>query len=179
MLTFEKITEDDLELILEWRTSEHVTKYMYTDIDKNIDNQRKWYNIISKDSTQCYWMIHYKEIPIGIISMSNIDLRNKKATLGFYIGDLNYSIIAGRIHPYLYNFAFFELGLNKLYAEVMDGNDGMMRMHHYYGFSHTATFKEHIYKYNQYHDVEYFELLSSTWKEKCMKFHKYKADFIL
>lgn len=179
MLTFKKITEDDLELILEWRTSEHVTKYMYTDIDKNIDNQRKWFNMISKDSTQCYWMIHYKEIPIGIISMSNIDLRNKKANLGFYIGDLNYSIIAGRIHPYLYNFAFFELGLNKLCAEVMNGNDGIMKMHLYYGFSHAATFKEHIYKYNKYHNVEYFELLSSTWKEKCIKFHKHKAKFIL
>ncbi|HIW34699.1 MAG TPA: GNAT family N-acetyltransferase [Candidatus Paenibacillus intestinavium] len=60
MLTFRKITEDDLELILEWRTSEHVTKYMYTDIDKNIDNQRRWFDRISNDSTQCYWMIHHK-----------------------------------------------------------------------------------------------------------------------
>ncbi|HIW34698.1 MAG TPA: GNAT family N-acetyltransferase [Candidatus Paenibacillus intestinavium] len=111
--------------------------------------------------------------------MSNIDLRNKKADLGFYIGDLNYSIIAGRIHPYLYNFAFFELGLNKLCAEVMSGNEGIMKMHLYYGFSHAATFKEHIYKDGKYHDVEYFELLSSTWKEQCIKFHKHKSEFIL
>jgi len=179
MITFRKITEEDLELILEWRTSEHVTKYMYTDIDKNIDNQRKWFDIISKDRTQCYWMIHHKETPIGIISLSNIDLRNKKAMLGFYIGDLNYSIIAGRIHPYLYNFAFFEFGLNKLCAEVMDGNDSIMKMHLYYGFSHAGTFKEHIYKNNRYYNVEYYELLSSTWKETRVKFHKQKADFIL
>jgi len=179
VLTFTKITENDLEQVLEWRTSEHVTKYMYTDVEKNMDNQRKWFNSISQDDTQTHWMIYYKENAIGIISLNNIDRRHHKATFGYYIGDLSYSIIAGRIHPYLYNFAFFELGLNKLYAEVMVGNDGMMKMHTYYGFTHAATYKEHIYKDDQYHDVEYFELLSSTWKEKCVKFHKHKAEFRL
>lgn len=179
MISFKKITEDDLALVLEWRTSEHVTRFMYTDVEKNMDSQRRWFEIISQDRTQCYWVIFYKENPIGLISLSNIDHRNKKATLGFYIGDLNFAIISGRIHPYLYNFAFFEMGLNKLYAEVMSGNDGIMKMHLFYGFSHTATFAEHVYKYGRFHDVEYFELLASTWKEDCTKFHKYTAQFAL
>lgn len=177
MLTFRKLEEQDLELVLDWRTSEHVTQYMYTDIEKNMNHQRKWFDRISQDGTQYYWIIQYKGQPIGLISLNQIDRVHNKATFGYYIGDLNYSIIAGRIHPYLYNFAFFELGLNKLYAEVMEGNDGMMKMHLHYGFTHTATFKDHIYKYGKHHDVEYFELLASTWKNDCKKFHKYKADF--
>lgn len=171
--------EQHLELVLEWRTSEHVTQYMYTDIEKNIDNQQKWFNRISQDNSQYYWIIQYKDQPIGLISLNQIDRVHKKATFGYYIGDLNYSIIAGRIHPYLYNFAFFKLDLNKLYAEVLEGNDGMMKMHLHYGFSHRATFQEHIYKYGKFHDVEYFELLASTWKDDFTKFHKYKADFEL
>lgn len=179
MITFKKLSEADLQQVLDWRTSEHVTKYMYTDIERNMDNQKKWFEVISNDHTQYYWMIQHKGISIGVISLNNVDRRHHKASFGYYIGDLNYAIIAGRIHPYLYNFAFFELGLNKLYAEVMSGNDGMMKMHRYYGFTHAAKFKEHISKYGQFHDVEYFELLSSTWKEKCTKFHKYKAQFAL
>jgi UDP-4-amino-4,6-dideoxy-N-acetyl-beta-L-altrosamine N-acetyltransferase len=179
VLTFKKVAEEDLHLLLEWRTSEHVTKFMYTDIEKNMDNQKRWFRFISQDCTQCNWVIHYNDHPIGLISLSQIDLRNKRAALGFYIGDLNYSIIAGRIHPYLYNFAFFELGLNKLCAEVMSGNDGIMKMHLFYGFAHTATFAEHIWKHDRFYDVEYFELLSSTWKEKKSKFHKYTAQFAL
>lgn len=179
MITFKKLEESDLEQVLEWRTSEHVTQFMYTDIEKNINNQRKWFEKVLNDHTQYYWIIQYKEQPIGLISLNQIDRLHRKATFGYYIGDLNYSIIAGRIHPYLYNFVFFELGLNKLYAEVMKGNNGMMKMHLHYGFTHIATLKEHVYKYGKFHDVEYFELLSSTWKNECTKFHKYKAEFLL
>jgi len=177
MISFKRLAETDLEQVLEWRTSEHVTQYMYTDIEKNLDNQKKWFQRISRNDTQYYWIIQYKEIPIGLISINQLDRNNKKATFAYYLGDLNYTLVAGRIHPYLYNFAFFELGLNKLYAEVMDGNDGMMKMHQFYGFTHAATFKQHIYKYGRYHDVQYFELLASIWKGKCKKFHRLTASF--
>lgn len=179
MITFRKLNEQDLEQVLEWRTSEHVTQYMYTDIERNIDNQRRWFEKVNGDDTQYYWIIEVKQQPIGLISLNQIDRLHKKATFAYYIGDLSYSIIAGRIHPYLYNFVFFELGLNKLYAEVMEGNEGMMKMHLHYGFQHTATFKEHIYKYSRFHNVEYFELMAGDWKEKCTKFHKFQAHFVL
>lgn len=179
MIAFKKLAIEHLQQVLQWRTSEHVTQYMYTDIDYNMENQKRWFEIISKDDTQYHWIIEYKEQPIGLISLNNIDRRHRKATFAYYIGDLQFSIIAGRIHPYLYNFVFFELGLNKLYAEVMEGNEGMMKMHLHYGFTHTATFKEHIYKYEKFHDVEYFELLASTWQNDCTKFHKYRAQFVL
>ncbi|KOS60720.1 UDP-4-amino-4,6-dideoxy-N-acetyl-beta-L-altrosamine N-acetyltransferase [Lysinibacillus sp. FJAT-14222] len=178
MISFRKLEERDLELVLEWRTSEHVTQYMYTDIEKDLVNQYKWFEKISNDDTQYYWIIEVKNTPIGLISLNQLDRTNKKSSFAYYIGDLNYSIIAGRIHPYLYNFAFYELGLNKVYAEVMRGNDGMMKMHKHYGFTHVATFKDHIYKYDQFHDVEYFELLASDWTE-CTKFHKFKLTFVL
>lgn len=179
MISFKKMDESDLELVLEWRTSEHVTQYMYTDIEKDIEKQKEWFEKISHDDTQYYWIIQYKEIPIGLISINQLDRHNKRSTFAYYLGNLNYTPVAGRIHPYLYNFAFYDLGLNKMYAEVMDGNDGMMKMHLYYGFTHTATFKQHIYKYGRYHDVHYFELLASTWKEKFSKFHRFTAPFSL
>ena len=179
MITFRKLEERDLAQVLEWRTSEHVTQYMYTDIEKSLDNQHGWFKKIINDDTHYYWIIEVKGVPIGLISLNQIDWQNKKTSFAYYIGDLNYSIIAGRIHPYLYNFVFFELGLNKIYAEVMEGNDGMMKMHLHYGFTQVATFKDHIYKYNQFHNVEYFELMATHWKENCTKFHKFKADFVL
>jgi UDP-4-amino-4,6-dideoxy-N-acetyl-beta-L-altrosamine N-acetyltransferase len=179
MISFKKLEECDLEQVLEWRTSEHVTQYMYTDIEKNIENQYAWFHHIKQDQSQHYWVIEVKGASIGLLSLNEIDLRNRKATFGYYIGDLNYSMVAGRIHPYLYNFVFFELGLNKLYAEVMAGNLGMMKMHLHYGFTHTATFKQHVFKTDKFYDVEYFELLASDWNEKCASYHKFRADFVL
>lgn len=179
MLSFRKLVVEDLEQVLDWRTSEHVTQYMYTDIEKNIDNQRIWFARISQDASQHYWIIQYHDVPIGLISMHNLNRQHGHASLGFYIGDLNYARLAGHVHAYLYNFAFFELGLNKLYAEVMEGNDGMMKIHLHHGFTHEGTFQQHIYKYGRYHDVHYYELLASTWKENCKKFHRFTTSFTL
>ncbi|MFC6334887.1 UDP-4-amino-4,6-dideoxy-N-acetyl-beta-L-altrosamine N-acetyltransferase [Paenibacillus septentrionalis] len=178
MISFKQLCEKDLEQVLEWRTSEHVTQYMYTDIEKNIDKQREWFGKVSSDHTQFYWIIQYNNINIGLISLNQLDHHNMKATFGYYLGDLRYTMIAGRIHPYFYNFAFHQLGLHKLYAEVMDGNEGMMKMHLHYGFSHVATFKEHIYKGGRFHDVHYFELVASTWQE-LKKFHRFTANFAM
>lgn len=179
VITFRKIEERDLQLILDWRTAENVTQYMYTDIEYSMENQRKWFGKISNSTTEYYWMIEMKGEPIGVISLNNMEPQHKKTSFAYYIGDLRYSIIAGRIQPYLYNFVFFELGYNKIYAEVMEGNNGMMKMHKHYGFTHVGTFKEHISKYGRYHNVEYFELLAEHWKEGCVKFHKLRATFVL
>ena len=168
-----------MEQVLQWRTSEHVTKYMFTDIERNLDQQMEWFKSISQDDTQFYWMIEYRKAAIGLVSLNDLDRKNRKAASGYYLGDLHYTMIAGRILPYVYNFAFFDLGLNKLYAEVMEGNDGIMKMHLHHGYTPAATFKEHIYKYERFHDVHYFELLASTWKEQCQRYHRFTAEFTL
>lgn len=40
-MQFVSIKEEHLELILNWRTSEFVTRYMYTDIEYDLVKQRK------------------------------------------------------------------------------------------------------------------------------------------
>ena len=35
-----QIQEQHLKQILDWRTSEEITKYMYTDIEYNLENQK-------------------------------------------------------------------------------------------------------------------------------------------
>jgi UDP-4-amino-4,6-dideoxy-N-acetyl-beta-L-altrosamine N-acetyltransferase len=179
MISFRKLEEKDLQQVLDWRTSKHVTKYMFTDIEYKLENQKKWFEKISLATDEYYWIIEVKEQPIGLISLNELDCRNKKTSFAYYIGNLDFSIIAGRIQPYLYNFIFFELGLNKVCAEVMAGNDGMMKMHRHYGFRHIGTFKDHIYKYEKFHDVEYFELYADEWRGNYIKYHKLKATFVL
>lgn len=177
MLNFRRLALEDMELVLDWRTSDYVTKYMYTDIEKNIEHQRSWFSRIDGDSSQVYWIIQHDRTPIGLISIHDLNWIHRRASLGFYIGDLNYARLAGHVHAYLYNFAFHELKLNKLVAEVMEGNEGMMKIHLHHGFIHRGTFQDHIYKYGQYHDVHYFELMAETWTEKYKKFHRLTTHF--
>ena len=168
------LREEHLETILRWRTSEQVTRYMYTDIPYDMEQQRQWYESVKNDLKNRYWVIRHKEQLIGLISLNQIDMQHRHATVGFYIGDSAFHIIGGLIHPYFYNYVFKELGLHKVYAEVMDGNENICKMHRMYGLRNIGMYKEHIFKYGKYHDVHIFELLAETWEQQ-QRFAKYVA----
>lgn len=175
IITFRSLNEPHLELVLGWRVSPHVTQYMYTDIKNDIKHQQDWFGKIKNDRSQQHWIIEYKDVKIGVISLSKIDLVNKSATSGFYIGDLQYSMISSRILPYFLNYVFFEKDLNKLYIEVMSSNRGMIEMDLHYGFRHVGTLEKHVYKNGEFHDVEVLELLQDNWFTNYKKYHSLKA----
>lgn len=176
-MEFKLLDEDDLDLVMKWRTSEHVTKFMYTDIEPDLIKQKKWFKKINKDYTQLNWVIVYKDSPIGLISLTNIDYINEKASSGFYIGELEYSIVSSRILPYFLNFYFFEMKFNKLVIEVLSINESMLKMDYHYGFRKVGTLTQHIRKNDVYYDVEVLEILKDTWINHYQKYHKLRAPF--
>ncbi|OEH86753.1 UDP-4-amino-4,6-dideoxy-N-acetyl-beta-L-altrosamine N-acetyltransferase [Desulfuribacillus stibiiarsenatis] len=175
-MEFIKLKEEHLEIVYKWRRAPHVTQFMYSDISEDYNKHLQWYQTTLNDSHNKYWMIKSKDSLIGLISLNRMDTVHRHATFGYYIGDTNFNIIGGRIHPYLYNYAFNTLGLHKLFAEVMEGNTNMCKMHTIYGFREVGVYKEHIYKYEKYHDVTIFELLAEDWK-KNHKYQRYVAEF--
>ncbi|AJQ26096.1 UDP-4-amino-4,6-dideoxy-N-acetyl-beta-L-altrosamine N-acetyltransferase [Pelosinus fermentans] len=177
MLRFDPIREEDLELVLSWRTKQNITQYMYTDISKDLEEQKKWHQRISLDPTCCYWLIHYQEKPIGVIGLSEIDAKNKRCSLTYYIGDETVRGLGGIIPPYIYNYVFTVLQFKKIIAEVMEGNDQVVKLHQLHGYRHVGIYKEHIYKYDKYHDVTVLELLDVEWQRIGKRYKKCNAHF--
>jgi UDP-4-amino-4,6-dideoxy-N-acetyl-beta-L-altrosamine N-acetyltransferase len=170
---FLKIKEEHLEQILKWRTSEFVTRYMYTDIEYDLENQRKWYHFIQNDPNSYYWLLRYKEDLIGLVSITDINHRDKRAYWNFYIGEPKYSMIAGFIGPYVYNYAFQRLDFHKLMGEVMEGNESVRQLHLKQGAREVGIMKDHIWKYERFHDVYVYEMTKSDWMEKGKRFANY------
>ncbi|NCZ63624.1 MAG: hypothetical protein EBY62_07460, partial [Cellvibrionales bacterium] len=61
MFTFREIETSDAELILNWRTSPGIAKYMKTEVDHGVLEQEQW--IIScRDRADFYhWLIVHQE----------------------------------------------------------------------------------------------------------------------
>lgn len=174
-----QIQEEHLQLILDWRTSEVVTRYMYTDIPYSLDNQRKWLDAIRQDKHGYYWVISYREELIGFISITAIDWKSKRGFWNFYIGNMNYTMLAGFLGAYMYNYAFNELSLKKLMGEVMDINEGVRKLHIKQGAREVGKMEQHILKNGQWHDVFLFEMTKERWEEVGQKYKKYVADVTL
>lgn len=177
MLTFIQLREEHLEQVLKWRTQPDVTKYMFTDLQYDLDNQYKWFQKIKQSDKEKYWIISYEETLVGLISLNDVDDQNKKTSWGYYIGEQNYRMLGGIIPPYLYNYVFYKLNMHKITAEVMEGNVNVMKLHFMHGYREVGHYKDHIYKYNTYHDVYVYELLKDQWDELAPKYKKYVMEF--
>ncbi|UKS25975.1 UDP-4-amino-4,6-dideoxy-N-acetyl-beta-L-altrosamine N-acetyltransferase [Paenibacillus sp. HWE-109] len=177
MIDFIKLKEEHLEQVLEWRTKESVTRFMYTDIDYNLDNQKRWFEKVSKMPTEKYWIISIKGNLAGVISLNDIDFTNRKTSWGFYIGEDNYRMYGGIIPQYLYNYVFNELNLNKITAEVMEGNNNIIKIHKLHGYREVGYYKTHILKNGKFQDVHLMELLKEQWNHSSKKSEKYNNKF--
>lgn len=176
-MRFVKLKEEHLEQVLKWRTSEHVTRYMFTDVEYNLEKQMKWFMRITNDPTCFYWSIYSKEQPIGLVSINDLDLASHRATWAYYIGDLKFSMAGAMIGPYLYSYAFEKFKLHKLIGEVMAENTNVRKIHQMHGSREVGFYKDHVFKNGMYHDVYIYEMLADEWEIHKRKFKRYIGDF--
>lgn len=172
------INEQHLQQILDWRTSEHVTKFMYTDIECNLEQQYQWLERIKADKSGQYFIMEYRDEYIGFISLTDIHWMHKRATWNFYIGNMKYAMLAGFLGAYMYNYAFNELGLEKLNGEVMDINEGVRKLHVKQGAREVGVLEHHIVKNGTWHDVYMFEMTKERWAIVGQKYQKYVAEVL-
>lgn len=170
------IEEQHLQQILDWRTSEDVTRFMYTNIEYNLENQKNWLKKIKADENGRYFLMEYRDELIGFISITDINWTYKRGTWNFYIGNMKYAMLAGFLGAYMYNYAFDKLGLEKLNGEVMDINEGVRKLHVKQGAREVGMLEQHILKNNMWHDVYMFEMTKQRWQEVGGKFKKYVAE---
>ena len=60
-------------------------------------------------------------------------------------------------------YVFGQLGLNKLWCEVLISNESVWRLHELYGFQREALFRQHVMKQGHEVDVVGLGLLSCDW----------------
>ena len=177
MISFKLFNDSYLDLVMKWRTKEHVTKYMATDIEYNIKKQKIWYNKIKQCINNYYWIIHFDQTPIGLISME-VNEKHKYCLWAYYIGEKRFIKKVGGIIPlYLYNFIFSKTYINKIIALVMMGNENVRKLHLLQGYNEIGVLKDHIFKNFKFYDVYHMELYSSNWHKIKYQYMKYQADF--
>lgn len=172
-IELDPLAKEHIELVRNWRNSKFVSQFMYTDDQISQEQQSVWFETISKDKQSIYWIILYKQQPVGLASISNIDLRNKKCFWAFYLGneDLQGLGIGSYVEFEVLEHAFEVLGLNKVIGEVLKSNDRVVKLHQRFGFIVEANYRQHIYKAGKFEDVVGLALLKEDWinKKKYLK----------
>ncbi|EPZ50531.1 acetyltransferase (GNAT) domain protein [Bacteriovorax sp. BAL6_X] len=173
MFNFKEISENDLELVLKWRTSEHVTKFMNTDIQNSIENQKKWFKAYLKNDEYKFWIINYDNKRIGSIYLDEKDM-----SWGFYIGEKKYTLLGPMVLPYFYNYIFLDRykDLEYIDAEVFKNNKAVIKIHNKHGYEKLNN-EYKVIKSDKEIVLCKYRLFKSSWLALEKKYKRFRADF--
>lgn len=169
------LREDDLERVMLWRMRPEITRFMYTDPQLTIEDQRRWFQSVSRSERDRVWIIELLdgERAVGLLSLSDIDHAQRRCAWAYYIGDeqVRGAGLAKSLELNVYAHVFETLGMNKLWCEVLSFNDRVVALHEKFGSKVEGVLRQHIFKDGQYHDVVRMGILRSEWESLRERFH--------
>jgi [ribosomal protein S5]-alanine N-acetyltransferase len=93
--------------------------------------------------------------------------RDQRAELGYWLGaDAWGHGYATEAAGALVDFGFTELNLSRVYAHVLEGNDGSCRVLEKLGMLSEGIRRRHVRKGKKLHDVSLWGLLRDEWRER-------------
>lgn len=131
-------TEEYLDLVFKWRNDPDIKKWFFNKKKIKMCDHIYWYFFTYMDREDDFiWIIKYKDIPVGMLSLYNISLENKTAEFGrLMIGDDKYRRrgIALKATQMILEYAYDVLGLNNIYLKVYTNNSKAINLYKKCGF---------------------------------------------
>lgn len=161
------IREEDLALIMQWRMSTDVTRYMNTNPKLTLEGQKKWLASISEREDVQYWLIEQDGVPVGVINLADIDYEKKSTSWGYYIGEKRYRSLqlAISLEMSLYDYVFDVLKLEELHNEVFSLNAGVVKLHLACGSHIVCEVKDEVEKEGVKYDITHISIDKKRWNE--------------
>lgn len=166
--TLRLVGPEDLERVMRWRMLPEITRFMYTDPVLTLAHQQRWFERVRNDPSSRHWIIELTPStqPVGLLSLSDIDLENRRCSWAYYIAEQ-----AGRgiglaktLECNLCDHVFEVLDLNKLCCEVLAFNEKVVELHRRFGSQVEGIRRQHIRKSGEFHDVVVMSLLRDDWR---------------
>jgi len=170
-----RIREDDLERVREWRMLPDITRYMYSDPQITPEEQQAWFARIDASPRDRVWIIELTDgdVPVGLLSLNDIDSVHRRACWAYYIAgeEARGKGLAKTLELNIYRYVFEEMGLNRLWCEVLAFNDRVVTLHERFGSKVEGVLRQHIVKNGEKHDVVRMAMLADDWPAIREKFH--------
>ncbi len=167
------VNPEDMDKFVTWLNDMQVTDYIgRTHYVQNYVNEKRWieeelakgeyfFEIVTVDGDEA----------IGNISLKDVDLINRRATLGILIGESDsrnkgYGTEAIRL---LLDYAFNYLNLNNVMLVYLECNERAKRCYEKVGFKEFGRRRMSKFLNGRYYDDVYMDILATEFKESYIK----------
>ncbi|HEY2750571.1 UDP-4-amino-4,6-dideoxy-N-acetyl-beta-L-altrosamine N-acetyltransferase [Phenylobacterium sp.] len=155
----------DHDRVLVWRNLPEVARWMYSDHAITPEEHARWFTGALADARRRYWIIEADAQPVGLANLYDLATEHGRAAWAYYLADPSTrgQGIGAFVEYWVIEHVFGELGLNKLWCEVLIGNEPVWRLHEGFGFQREALLREHVLKEGALTDVVGLGLLARDW----------------
>lgn len=161
--TLRAVRDDELDLMLSWRNHPSIREKMYSRHEISKGEHRSWWERTKVREDLQYLIYEYQGSPRGVVGLTNIDIENSNCCWAFYSDPVAPRGTGSRMEYLALEKVFYEIGLNKLYCEVLDFNKPVIKLHLKFGFQIEGDFRQQ-HRYNdEYIDIVRLGILKSEW----------------
>lgn len=153
------IEPEDLDLLMVWRNQPNFRKYFREYREINSVMQKKWFEgIVLNDKNTLMFSIVLQETGelIGCCGLCYINWIHRYAELSLYIGYQNAYIddngCAEEACDLLFKYAFDELDLHKVWAEIFDFDEKKTKLFQKLGMEMEGKLRDNYYYDGTWHD---------------------------
>ena len=162
-----QIVPEDKPDILRGLSNPQVTEFMpihYSTIDE-VENQMEFYRNHWEFQTGVFWIIEWTETNAfaGVMGLYDINFLYHSAEWGFWLlPEFRGKGIIAETTPYIMEYAFNDLNLNRVKAEIETGNTASIRAIQKFGFIHEGTLRQcEVNRNGNYIDLMIFSRLKT------------------
>jgi RimJ/RimL family protein N-acetyltransferase len=160
------IEKEDLPTLMHWRNKPHMRKFFREYRELGLDQQMSWYqNIVLGDNrVRMFAILNSEKQLIGACGLCYIDWINRNADFSIYIGHDNMYIddeLAIDVSHTMIKYAFEELNLHRLWAEIYEIDTAKTKMFNTLGFKLDGRHRQTHWTDGKWCDSLFFGLLST------------------
>ncbi|KGA98925.1 acetyltransferase [Alkalihalobacillus alcalophilus ATCC 27647 = CGMCC 1.3604] len=166
-----KMVMEDSEIYHSWRNDLEVMNSTSLSLDLYTYEETKAFveNVILSSTTSKSYMITdvNTDIAIGIVSLINIDSKNRNAECIIDIGNKDYwgKGYGQESLALLLDYAFLEMNLHRISLRVFSFNKKAIHLYKKLGFVQEGLSRESLFRKGKWHDIIQMGLLRSEYKE--------------
>lgn len=155
----------DAELLLRWRNAESNRPFMYNTAPIELATHLRWLAAELANPQSRHLIFQQGDEAIGYASLTDITVQHRRCSWGFNLAETPQPKGSGaRMLFYVADYAFTELGLEKICSEVLSFNSASLRVHQRLGFASEGRRRRHIHRDDGVFDIELFALFADAWQ---------------
>jgi len=168
MIELRALQPDDGPRLYEWRREGEVDRWLPSPAPTEPEGHARWLEAFLADPDRRGWVISLDKGPCGFLALTGLTGRHERGEWSWYVGSAEArGRGVGRAAQALgLDLAFSELRLQKVWSEVIAGNEAALKAQAAAGFRREGYMRRHVLKGGERHDVVVLGILAEEWAER-------------